>query len=199
MPQSVIDWINFKAKGQPALPIFTDRLGNAIGDSPVDADQTYESLETNDNLPGVEIPENDHNIPGVDNDQTDKIPGVDTGSKMPLKPNVAVEVDFESPIPQEMPLVDTSSTEQPPTSKPIQASDGVCLSTRVSSKPVKWNVSSWAGWKYSFATTKLGKSLLEDEDYQHDPQVAFACMQHMSLRLDSSIGGVMQRHLVSRK
>ena len=56
MPQSVIDWINFKAKGQPALPIFTDRLGNAIGDSPVDADQTYESLETNDNLPGVEIP-----------------------------------------------------------------------------------------------------------------------------------------------
>ena len=71
MSQSVIDRINFKAKGQPALPIFTDQLGNAIGDSPFNADQTYESLESNDNLPGVDIPETDHDIPGVDNDLTD--------------------------------------------------------------------------------------------------------------------------------
>ena len=143
MPQSVIDQIKFKAKGQLALQIFTDRLGNAIGDSPVDADQTYESLESNDNLPGVEIPETAHDIPGVDNDLTDKIPGVDTGSEMPLKPNVNIGVDFESPVPQETPLVDTSSTDQSPTtSKPIHASDGVCQLTRVSSKPVIWNVSS---------------------------------------------------------
>jgi hypothetical protein len=74
MPQSVIEWINFKAKGQPALPIFTDRLENAIGDSPVDADQTYEPLVSKDNLPGVDIPETDH--PVVDYDQTDEIPGV---------------------------------------------------------------------------------------------------------------------------
>ena len=106
MPQSVIDRINFKAKGQPALPIFTDRLGNAIGDSPVNADQPYESLESNEKLPGVEIPETDH--PGVDNDPTDEIPGVDTSSKMPLEPNVNVGVDFESPVPQELPLVDKS-------------------------------------------------------------------------------------------
>ena len=110
MPQSVIDRIDFKAKGQPALPIFTNRLGNAIGDSPVNADQTYESLESNNHLPGVEIPETDHDIPGVDNELTDKIPGVDTGSEMPLEPNVDVGVDFESPVPQEMPLVDTSAT-----------------------------------------------------------------------------------------
>ena len=74
MPQSVIDRINFKAKSQPVLPIFTDRLENAIGDSPVDADQTYEPLVSKDNLPGVDIPETDH--PGVDYDQTDEIPGV---------------------------------------------------------------------------------------------------------------------------
>ena len=67
MRQSVIDQINFKAKGQPALPIFTDWQGNAIGDTPIDgaqefdADQ-YEPPETND-LPGVQIPD----------DQTDKI------------------------------------------------------------------------------------------------------------------------------
>ena len=95
-------------------------------------------------------------------DQTDKIPGVDTGSEMPLKPNVNVGVDFKSPVPQEMPLMDTSSTEQPPISEPIQASEGVCRSTRVSSKPVNWNVRSWAGKKSVFATTQLGKSLLED-------------------------------------
>ena len=110
----------------------------------------------------MKIPETNHDIPGVDNSQTHEIPGVDTGSEMLLKPNVNVGVDFESPVPQEMPLVDTSSTEQPPTSKPIQASNGVFQSTRVSSKPVNWNVSSWAGQKYSFATTQLGKSLLED-------------------------------------
>ena len=120
MPQSVIDRINSKAKGQPALPIFTDQLGNPIGDTPVDAYQAYEPQESDDNLPGVEIPETE--IPGVYNDQADKIPGVDTGSEMPLEPNVDVGVDFESPVPQEMPLVDTSSTQQP---EPIQASEGV--------------------------------------------------------------------------
>jgi hypothetical protein len=90
MPQLVIDRINFKAKGQPDLPILTDRLGNGIGDTPIDgaqqfdADQ-YEPLETNDNLPGVQIP----------NEETDKIPGVDTDPEpMLLKPNVDVGVDF---------------------------------------------------------------------------------------------------------
>ena len=60
----------------------------------------------------MEIPEIDH--PGVYNYQADEILGVDTGSEMPLEPNVNVGADFESPVPQEMPLVDTSSTEQPP-------------------------------------------------------------------------------------
>ncbi len=115
MPQSVIDRINLKAKGQPTLPIFTDRLGNPIGDTPVDAYQAYESQESDDNLPGVEIPETD---------QADVIPRVDTGSEMLLEPNVDIGIDFESPVPQEMPLVDKSSTEQPPISKPIQASEG---------------------------------------------------------------------------
>ena len=42
----------------------------------------------------MEIPETDHDIPGVDNDQTDKILGVDTGSEPLLEPNVDVVVDF---------------------------------------------------------------------------------------------------------
>ena len=106
MPQSVIDRLNFKAKGQPALPIFTNWQGNAIGDIPIDGAQEfdanqYEPLETNDNLSGAQIP----------NEETDEIPGVDTDPEpMLLKPNVDVGVDFESPVPQEMPLVETSTT-----------------------------------------------------------------------------------------
>ena len=120
----------------------------------------------------------------IPDDHTDKIPGVDTDSKpMLLKPNVGVGADFESPLPQEMPLVETSATEKPPTPKSIQASDGVCGSTRVSNKPVNWNISSWAGQKFSFATTQLGRSLLKDDDYQHDPLVAFAFMQQMLLKV----------------
>jgi hypothetical protein len=38
------------------------------------------------------------------------------------------------------------------------------------------------GQKYSFATTQLGKSFLNDGTYQCDPVVAFAFMQQMSLR-----------------
>ena len=34
MPQSVIDRLNAKAKGQPSHPVFTDRSGNVIGDIP---------------------------------------------------------------------------------------------------------------------------------------------------------------------
>ena len=48
----------------------------------------------------------------IPDEETDKIPGVDTDSKpMLIKPNVDVGVDFEWPVPQEMPLVETSATE----------------------------------------------------------------------------------------
>ena len=115
MPQMVINQINFKAKGQPDLSIVTYWQGNVIHDTPIDGAQEfnadlYEPPETN-GLPGVQI----------HNDQTDKIPGVDTDSEpMLLEPNFNFGVDFESPVPQEMPLVETSATEQPPTPKSIQ-------------------------------------------------------------------------------
>jgi hypothetical protein len=35
---------------------------------------------------------------------------------------------------------------------------------------------------YSFATTQLGKSFLENGTYQNDPVVAFAFMQQLSLK-----------------
>ena len=55
------------------------------------------------------------------------------------------------------------------------------------------------GQKYSFATTQLGKSFLNDGTYQCDPVVAFAFMQHMSLKAalkqwgsDAEIAGIKE-------
>ncbi len=54
MPQSVIDRLNAKAKGQPSHPVFTDCLGNAIGDIPFDVGR-IETVEPDVELPGVHI------------------------------------------------------------------------------------------------------------------------------------------------
>ena len=55
------------------------------------------------------------------------------------------------------------------------------------------------GQKYSFATTQLGKSFLNDGTYQCDPVVAFAFMQQMSLKAalkqwgsDAEIAGIKE-------
>ncbi len=65
--------------------------------------------------------------------------------------------------------------------EPIQANDVVCRSIRERTKPVYYQPTV-TGQKYSFATTQLGKSLLEDDTYQNDPVVAFTFMQQMSLK-----------------
>jgi hypothetical protein len=38
------------------------------------------------------------------------------------------------------------------------------------------------GKRYSFATTQLGTTYLEDETYQHDPLVAFASLQRLLVK-----------------
>jgi hypothetical protein len=48
-------------------------------------------------------------------------------------------------------------------------------------KPVYYQP-TMTGQKYSFATTQLGESLLEDDTYQNDLMVAFAFMQQMVLK-----------------
>ncbi len=118
MPQSVINWLNAKAKGRPFHPVFTDRLGNAIGDIPFDVGRT-EMVEPDVDLPGVHIPEvGEH----------DEIPGVDPAQELELpEPYVNVGVDFNNPAPQELPLVKLEPVE--PIQEPLQSNDGVCRST----------------------------------------------------------------------
>jgi hypothetical protein len=98
-------------------------------------------------LPGVHLPEvgESAKIPGVYTDQEPKLP----------EPNIDVEVDFNNPAPQELPLVEV---------EPIQANDDVRRSTRERTKPVYYQP-TMTGQKYSFATTQLGQSLLKDDTY----------------------------------
>ena len=118
MPQSVIDRLNAKAKGQPSHPVFTDRLGNAIGDIPFDVGR-IEMVEPDVELPGVHIPEVG---------EYDEIPGVDPAQELELpEPYVDVGVNFNIPAPQELPLVELEPVE--PTQEPLPANDGVCRST----------------------------------------------------------------------
>jgi hypothetical protein len=168
MPQSIIDHLNAKSHRQPTNPVFTDRQGNAIGDIAFDVG-TIERVETGDpdvELPGVHLPEVDESveIPGVDTDQEPKLP----------EPN-DVGVDFDSPAPQELPLVKVEPTQ----AEPIQANNAVCRSTRVRIKPAHYQP-TMIGQKYSFANSQLSKSFLKDGTYQNDPVVAFAFMQQLS-------------------
>jgi hypothetical protein len=117
----------------------------------------------------VHLPEVDESveIPGVDTDQEPKLP----------EPNVDIGVDFDNPAPQELPLVEVEPTQ----AEPIQANDAFHRSTRVRIMPAHYQP-TMIGQKYSFATTQLGKSFLEDGTYQNDPVVAFAFMQQLSLK-----------------
>jgi hypothetical protein len=58
MPPSVIDRIHSKAIRQPAQPVFTDQLGNPIGDVALafDNEDTMETQPTAQELPGVMLP-----------------------------------------------------------------------------------------------------------------------------------------------
>jgi len=76
-----------------------------------DLDHTNSDVD----LPGVHIPEVG---------EYDEIPGVDTAQEQELpEPYVDVGVDFDNPVPQELPLVELEPQ------KSIQANDGVRRST----------------------------------------------------------------------
>ena len=145
MPQSIIDRLHAKAKGQPSHPVFTDHSGNAIGDIPFDVGhiETYtmnsdhtisdamNSDHTNTDIKlgaiNLDHTNSDVDLPGVripEVGEYDKIPGVDTAQEQELpEPYVDVGVDFDNPAPQELPLVELEPQES------IQANDGVCRST----------------------------------------------------------------------
>ena len=66
MTDAVIARIELLAVGQPSHPVFTDRQGRPIGDVAMEHFD-YESHESDDELPGVHLPESDKSaeIPGA--------------------------------------------------------------------------------------------------------------------------------------
>ena len=186
MTDAVIARIELLAVGQPSHPVFTDRQGRPIGDVAMEHFD-YESHESDDELPGVHLPESDESaeIPGVAT--IDQDPTVDD----PIDDDVDVGVDFGIDEPQdaaELVQPDNDAAEQPVVLEPVvaelgateslvggtgevpSAPAGVRRSTR-ERKQVKNYESSMTGKKYSFAAMML------DRSYQHDAEVAYAFIQ----------------------
>jgi hypothetical protein len=99
MTEAVIARIDSKAQGQPAQPVFTDRLGLPIGnvamEMPYDPtgpeDSAPEDVTEIEDLPGVHLP---------DTEGSDEIPGVgSTDQDYTDHADVDVGVDFDSPVP----------------------------------------------------------------------------------------------------
>jgi hypothetical protein len=169
---------------------------NAIGDTPIDgaqkfaADQ-YEPPETNDNLPGVHLPEPDESakISGVgstDQDLYDNVPdlvdafGGDDDFNIQAEPQDLVQEGNKAPNPGmgDTLVGGTGYVPGVPT--------GVRRLTRENKQVKQWQP-SMTGQRYVFAamalvTTQLGQLLLSDDSYQHNADVAYAFMQQLSLK-----------------
>ena len=171
-PQAIIDRVHILARGQPSLPIFTDRQGNPIGDVTSNFSDELDPGETDFEPQGVMLPESE--VPS-------ELPGVETGVQEPIEEPQAQMFDLEGtspPEPKEPPLIEpTTESAVVPTTNTAEPRRSV--RTRVAPNPYK---PSFNRKSYAFATTQLGRSLLEDEEYQHDPKLAFCFMEQMSVK-----------------
>ena len=82
MPPLVIVRIHYKARGQPAQPIFTDPKGRPIGDSQATfekRDNPTDTINTDEKIPGVMLPEDGESskIPGLDMEEDYVMPDMD--------------------------------------------------------------------------------------------------------------------------
>ena len=114
MPQSVIDCIHYKARGQPAQPIFTDCRGKPIGDVQTIFDEHDNPTEitTDEKIPGVMLPEDG---------ESSKIPDVDMEEDYVMPDMDVREDDFDITPPEELEeptntdsdweIVDTTTTD----------------------------------------------------------------------------------------
>jgi hypothetical protein len=91
------------------------------------------------------------------------------------------DIDFNSTPSEGLPIVDTTTTKTGPAPVHVTGDEGVQRSTRKRKEPSDY-VPSMTDKKYSFATTELGTTFLEDESYQHNQLVAFAFMQPLSVK-----------------
>jgi hypothetical protein len=198
-PQSVIDRIHAMAKGQPSMPVYNVHMGNPIGN---ESPEYFKHFE----------PPTDDEIPGVDLDTEDlhEITGVDTVDNNNNNNNDAIEEPREQAVqfdlgksPDELPIVETTQQSEVNAAPVENADQPVRRSSRVKTA-VKQYVPSMQGKKYSFATTQLGRKLLDDETYQHDPRVVVCFMEQLSAKAalnkwgkDAKAAGLKETHHVA--
>ena len=174
-PQSVIERVHLLARGMPALPVFTDRRGRVIGDT----QDLYTDDNNNDESPPLT---DDAFLPGVHTDETGddlEIPGVDpVQEELPPTP---VDLDFAPANEDDVdpPMVLSNDAPEAPA---VAVDDGVRRSTRVRTQAKPAYIPSMTGKKYSFATTELGGTMLDDEAYEYNQGVAYSFMQQLSVK-----------------
>jgi hypothetical protein len=129
-------------------------------------------------IPGVDgnqdymdyMPEPDLDVGHVGNQDSMPEPDLNLGHN---------NVDFNSTPSDKM--VDATNTDLVQVPEPPAVAAGLWRSTWEHHKPMNYQP-SMIGKRYSFATTQLGTTYLEDETYQHDPLVAFAFLQQLSVK-----------------
>jgi hypothetical protein len=159
----------------PNLSILTDPSGRVIGDVKneffhnINDEEDVEPLVDNNNLPGVHTAEADDGIPGVDMVQEQDIDD-DLNFAPANKGNVNLLVDIPPPV-NDAPVV---------SNLPIDG--GTHRSMQVRTQPKLQYIPAFRGESYSFATTALGTSMLDDVDYSYNQLVAFNFMQQLSVK-----------------
>ena len=170
--------IHLLAKGMPALPVFTDRTGNIIGD--VNNEEIYD----NNDVPAMA---DDGDLPGVHTDETEdvaEIPGVDPVQEQDPTPAETENIDLDyAPADVEPLLVDTPPlVNDAPVVEQEPADGGVRRSQRVRTQTKPLYIPAMTGKKYSFATTTLGARMLGEEAYEYDQVVSYSFMQQLSVK-----------------
>ncbi len=180
---AVIERVALLAKGMPALPILTDRLGCVIGD--VEdvylhniEDEADEALVDKSILPGVHTAEADDKIPGVDMVQEQDV-------DVDLRFAPANEGNVEPPLVDIPPPVNDA-----PVVSEVPIDGGARRSTRICTQPKPY-VPAFSGKTYSFATMVLGTKMLGDVAYGYNQSVVFSFMQQLLVKSALRVGGAI--------
>ena len=182
MPELVIARVNKLGSDQPEMLTFTDRHGNAIGDSELPDVASDEDDDTP--FPGVDPVIDDIEITGVDDEVAPET----------TPPIVEIDdLDFPDPDPAIIePATAPVADEPAPAPAPTPVVPELRRSARVRTKTKPAYTPSMTGSKYSYAVTQLESQgvlnpdahmFVQEDFYQAEPDVVAAIMTQLSLKV----------------
>ena len=203
----MINRVNELGKDQPEQMVFTDRHGRLIGDVEipgVDAEEA-DNVADDTEIPGVDPAADDNvELPGVDDDD---VGGHEEDAEHEeVAPQDDIEIDdldipapdpdpIETEPPIEVETVDEAEVPAAPEAaapvvEPVPVPE-LRRSTRVRSQTKPEYTPSMKGSKYEYAVTQLESQgvlnpdahmFVQEEFYQHEPDVVAAIMTQLSLK-----------------